>query len=62
MNYIEQKNRYFDLELARKKKPSGRKDERKRGKLPNQMRHDQNASIAVGTWGKKRERKSENTN
>ena len=41
------------LELARKRKPSGRKQERRTCKLPNQIRHDQNAAIAVGTWKKR---------
>lgn len=40
------------LEFARKKKPSGLKNEKRKGKLPNQIRHDQNAGIAVGTWKK----------
>lgn len=40
----------FLLEFARRRKPSGLKKERKRGKLPNQNRHDRNAAIAVGTW------------
>lgn len=43
-------------EFARKKKPTGRKEERRKVKLPNQIRHDQNAAIAVGTW-KKRNKK-----
>lgn len=38
------------LELARKRKPSGKKQENRGGKLPNQVRHDENASISVGTW------------
>lgn len=45
------------LEFARKKKPSGLKSEKKRGKLPNQIRHDQNAGIAVGTWKKRNKSK-----
>lgn len=47
----------FDLEFARKKKPSGVKNERKKGKLPNQIRHDLNAAIAVGTWKKRNNKK-----
>lgn len=54
MSHIEQKTQYISLELARKKKPNGKKDEKKRGKLPNHIRHDENASIAVGTWRKRR--------
>lgn len=41
------------LVFARKRKPTGLKKERQRGKLPNQIRHDLNASIAVGTWTNK---------
>lgn len=46
------------LEFARKKKPSGLKQEKRRGKLPNQIRHDQNSGIAVGTWKKSNKRKN----
>ena len=45
------------LEFARKKKPSGLKKERRKTKLPNQIRHDQNAAIAIGTWKKNNKRK-----
>ncbi len=45
------------LEFARKKKPSGLKKEKQKGKLPNQIRHDENAAIAVGTWKKRNKRK-----
>lgn len=45
------------LEFARKKKPSGLKKEKQKGKLPNQIRHDQNAAIAVGTWKKRNKKK-----
>lgn len=38
------------LDFSRRKKPSGKKGERRKNKLPNQIRHDQNAAIAVGTW------------
>jgi hypothetical protein len=44
---------HFLLEFARKKKPSGLKKEKQKGKLPNQIRHDLNAAIAVGTWTNK---------
>ena len=44
---------YFLLEFARKKKPSGLKKEKQKGKLPNQIRHDQNAAISIGTWTNK---------
>ena len=49
---------YFHLDFARKKKPSGRKNENRFEKLPNQIRHDQNAAIAVGTWKKRKEKKT----
>lgn len=45
------------LEFARKKKLSGLKKEKQKGKLPNQIRHDENAAIAVGTWKKRNKRK-----
>lgn len=45
------------FEFAHKKKPSGLKKERRKGKLPNEIRHDQNAAIAVGTWKKRRKEK-----
>lgn len=41
------------IEFARKKKPSGIKNDRRTSKLPNHIRHDQNAAIAVGTWKKR---------
>lgn len=56
MSRIEQGLSYFSVDFARDKKPSGRKDERRKGKLPNQIRHDENSAIAVGTWRKKREK------
>jgi hypothetical protein len=46
-------SQFIPLEFARKKKPTGRKSERRKEKLPNQIRHDQNTAIAVGTWKKR---------
>ena len=43
--------------FARIKKPSGRKNENRTVKLPNQTRHDENAAIAVGTWKKRNKNK-----
>ena len=60
MSRLEQGSQCFHMEFARKKKPSGKKDERRRGKLPNQIRHDQNAAIAVGTWKKRKGKKGGN--
>jgi len=37
-------------EFTKRKKPSGKKQERRQEKLPNQIRHDNNAAIATGTW------------
>lgn len=54
MSYKELDFQHFQAEFARKKKPSGKKEDRTGPKLPNQIRHDQNASIAHGTWGKRR--------
>ncbi len=51
-------SRFLQLEFARKKKPTGRKTERRTVKLPNQIRHEQNVAIAVGTWRKRRQIKS----
>lgn len=56
MNRIEQYSQRYGVEFARKKKPSGRKDAERKGKLPNQIRHDQNAAISVGTWKKRKDR------
>lgn len=47
------------LDYARKKKPSGRKQEKRKGKLPNHIRHDENAAIAVGTWKKRSKKQTE---
>lgn len=54
MNHLEQDLQQICIDFARKRKPSGRKDENRQGKLPNHIRHDQNAAIAVGTWKKRK--------
>jgi len=41
------------LDFSRTKKPSGLKKEKRKGKLPNEIRHDLNAAVAIGTWKKK---------
>lgn len=51
-------SRFLQLEFARKKKPTGRKTERRKVKLPNQIRHEQNAAISVGTWKKRPQTKT----
>jgi hypothetical protein len=43
----------FSMEFTHKRNPSGTKKERRKGKLPNEIRHDQNAAISVGTWKNK---------
>lgn len=53
MSRLEQESQHSQIDFARKIKPTGRKEERRKGKLPNQIRHDQNAAIAVGTWKKR---------
>ena len=60
MSLIEQELHFSMLEFSRKKKPSGRKNENKERKLPNHIRHDENAAIAVGTWKKRNNRKKQN--
>ncbi len=56
MVFLEQEFNLRNIEFARKKKSSGKKNENRKEKLPNQIRHGQNAAIAVGTW-KKRNKK-----
>ncbi|HCM82482.1 MAG: hypothetical protein UV63_C0019G0004 [Microgenomates group bacterium GW2011_GWC1_43_11] len=53
VRFFERELPRVNLEFAHKKKPSGLKKERRKGKLPNEIRHDQNAAIAVGTWKKR---------
>ena len=57
MTYLEQELNLYHVKFARKKKPSGRKNETRKEKLPNQVRHDKNAAIAVGTWKKRHKKK-----
>jgi hypothetical protein len=53
LRFLDRKNPMVSWEFSRKKKPSGLKKERRKGKLPNEIRHDQNAAIAIGTWKKR---------
>jgi len=57
MTCLERELNFYHIKFARKKKPSGRKGERRKEKLPNQVRHDRNAAIAVGTWRKRNKKK-----
>lgn len=53
MRNLEQESNLQTAEFSRRRKPSGRKNENRERKLPNHVRHDQNAAIAVGTWKKR---------
>lgn len=53
VRFLDWESHRASLEFARKKKPSGLKKERRKEKLPNEVRHDQNAAISVGTWKKR---------
>lgn len=43
-----------ELECARRPKPSGKKSERRREKLPNHINHEKNATIKISPFEKKK--------
>ena len=60
MSFLE-KEHHIEFDFSKRRRRTGRKEERRKGKLPNQIRHDENAAIAVGTWKKRKSKKNDGT-